>query len=242
MLNDPDIIRDEKRCFFNRVLINARKYLTRGKRKRLNEQLHLKLKDINFSLFTNNCLGGVFYHDAGLRFTSPTINLAFDAEEYMKFLENPLKYKNASFEFYDCPGHPYPIARINGIEVRFVHYKTREECVAKWRERFERVVWDNIFVIATDHDGMYKDEWKERFDRLPYSNKIMFVATNTPKYDWEIPVRQFLGRNNVEIMTSFANFMGERYYETAFDIAKWIVEHSTKNDSHLQTKRFLSHK
>ena len=55
----------------------------------------------------------------------------------------------------------------------------------------------------------------------------MFTAGIYPEYDWAITVPQFKGRFQVRIMTDFANFRGQRYYETCFDIAKWIKEKST---------------
>lgn len=66
----------------------------------------------------------------------------------------------------------------------------------------------------------------ERFDALPYTNKIMFTARDYPQYPWAIQVSQFKKRNNVRIMTAFANMRGQRYYETCFDIADWIRTNS----------------
>lgn len=56
----------------------------------------------------------------------------------------------------------------------------------------------------------------------------MFTAKKYPQYDWAIQVKQFRKRNTVHIMTDFANFKGQRYYETAFDITKWIKNNYQK--------------
>lgn len=227
MLSDTSIVRNKDRSLIVRAWIKIRKYVSKKKRAVLNEEIKTKLSNVDFTIFSNNCLGGVFYHDAGKKFTSPTINMAFDGEDFIKLCENPQHYFNwTNFEFFTWPGHDYPLARIDDIEARFVHYHSEEECITKWKERAQRIVWDNIYIVATDVDGMYQEQWMERFDSLPYKNKIMFVAKEWPKYKWAVRVPAFKKRNCVHIMTDFANISGQRYYETAFDIADWIKRNS----------------
>lgn len=43
------------------------------------------------------------------------------------------------------------------------------------------------------------------------------------QYDWAFCVPQFEGRFQVRIMMGIANLKGQKYYETAFDLANWIV-------------------
>ena len=45
--------------------------------------LHKKI-----SIISQNCIGGVFYHDMNEKFLSPTINLYFDAYDFLKFVKN----------------------------------------------------------------------------------------------------------------------------------------------------------
>lgn len=230
MLSDTTIKRDSLYSFPRRVILKLRKYTAPFFRKKLDAEIMEKLEGIEFSIFGNNCLAGVFYHDAGREFTTPTVNTAFDGEDFVRFLERPQHYLEHEMEFISWPGHDYPIARIDDIEVRFVHYKTAEEAESIWRRRAERINWNNLFIVATNHDGAGKPEIMERFDRLPYKNKIMFVSEDYPQYDWAVVVPQFKGRFQVRIMTAFANFRGQRYYETCFDIAKWIRDNS-KDDA-----------
>ena len=224
MLSDTTIIRNKDHCIPFRVWLRVRRIASRFSRPKLNSIIEQKLAGKNFTIFSNNCLGGVFYHDAGRQFTSPTINLAFDGEDFIKFLEAPEKYYKKNFSFFTWEGHNYPLAKVEDIEVRFVHYKTEEECIQKWNTRFERIDWDHIFVVATDVDGMYQPQWLERFDKLPYKNKIMFTAKKYPQYAWAVPVPAFRKKNNVHILTDFANLKGQRYYETCVDLASWISE------------------
>lgn len=228
MLSNEAIRRDGKYPVPLRILLGARKKAAGLFRPKLDAQIREKLEGIEFSVFCNNCLAGVFYHDASRKFTSPTINTAMDGEDFVRFLERPEYYLNQPMQFITWPGHDYPIARIDDIEVRFVHYKSPEEAEEKWHERANRIVWDNLFIVATNHDGAGSPEIMERFDRLTYKNKIMFVSQEYPQYEWAVTVPQFKGRFQVRIMTAFANFKGQRYYETCFDLPSWIRENSLK--------------
>ena len=227
MLSDHTIKRDSPDGLPRRLLLKVRRKSSLRYRDRLNDEIRSKLKDVPpFTIFSNNCLGAVFYHDAGREFTSPLINTAMDGMDFIKFISDPKSYLFCDMEFFSWPGRNFPIARIDDIEVNFVHYKTREECVAAWKRRAERIVWDRIFIVATDHDGMYQEECLALFDKLPYKNKIMFVSKDYPQYSWAIPVKQFKGRFQCRVTTSFADMRGHRYYETAFDIAEWIRDNS----------------
>ncbi len=225
MHTDTHIIHDTPYPLPLSFLLKLRKLVSPLNRSKLNQEIQSKLEGIEFSVFSNNCLGGVFYHDAGRKFTSPTINTSFDGPDFIRFLENPKHYLSIEPQFIQI-GKTFPVGLIDDVEINFVHYKTDQDALTSWNKRKNRIVWDNIYIIATDHDGLYLPEMLERFDKLPYKNKIMFTAHNYPQYPWAIQVPQFKKRNNVRIMTAFANMRGQRYYETCFDIAEWIHSRS----------------
>lgn len=222
MLSDKTIIRDGVYSFPRRVLLKLRALCGKKGRNSLNAQMREKLAGLEFTIFSNNCLGGVFYHDAGRQFTSPLINTAMDGEDFIRFLERPKYYLEHEMDFITWNGHNYPISRIDDIEIRFVHYKNNEEAKGKFYERAKRIKWENIFVIATNHDGLDRMDLLERFDKLPYK-KIMYVSQEYPQYPWAVCVPQFRGRFQVRIMTNYANFSGWRYYETASNLTEWIA-------------------
>ena len=226
MPTETPIIHDAPYSLPLKFLYKIRKKFASLNRPKLNKQMQETLKGIEFSVFSNNCLGGVFCHDAGHPFRSPTVNMSFDGYDFMRFLENPQHYLSREIEFYQDENYKFPMGRIDDVKIYFVHYKTPEEAQDAWTRRANRIVWDNIFVISTDHDGMYLPELMERFDKLPYKNKVMFTAKNYPQYPWAIQVRQFKHRRNVRVMSNFANLRGQRYYETCFDLAQWIKENS----------------
>lgn len=62
-----------------------------------------KLLNKDISIISMNCVGGCVYHDYGLRFMSPTINLSFSASDFVKFCENIEGYLAEELRFV-CVG------------------------------------------------------------------------------------------------------------------------------------------
>lgn len=156
-----------------------------------------KLKNTNFSLITNNCIGGIISHDMHLRFLSPTINLFFDDAEFIIFLKNFDEYIQLPVEECADESAEYPIGVLKGsagdVRVFFMHYKTFEEAVDKWNERKSRINAGNLFVIMEGNscdDAMLKD-----FDGLNFANKVVFTDGIHPKIQSSFPIKgDFYGK------------------------------------------------
>lgn len=148
------------------------------RRKRINAAMRKRLKANDVSIISSNCNGGVVSHDLGLQFRSPTVNLYFRAEDFIKFCEN-LSYYLDIDEFTECTDSEivgeknYPIAYLGDILLFLVHYASVEEAQSCWNRRKKRINFDSIVIMTTDRDGM-NEELKERFERLPY-RKVMFT-------------------------------------------------------------------
>lgn len=199
-----------------------------GLREKRNKIIRQQLDGMEFSVFSNNCIGGVFLHDAGKRFNSPLVNLAMEGRSFITYLENPRAYLKPKFEFIKEPRIACPIGICGEIKVTFVHYKTEDEAIKKWIDRSQRIIWDDIYIIATGHDGLEQHELMERFNALPYENKIMFTHDDWPQYDWAKQVKSISKYKKMPPLTEFATMDGKRFYETAFDISAWIAESETK--------------
>ena len=216
MLNDLSIIRTEqsfneivKQKFFSKVSVNNRK--------KQNKYMKKKLRQNDFTIIASFCGGGTLYHDIGMRFLSPTINMAFDGKDFCTFCENLRDNVLQEITEYKTDKVTYPVGRIgDDIEIRFVHYKTFQEAKEKWEERAKRINYEKIFIMATDRDGMSSEECIRRFDNLPYK-KIMFTAKKLP-YDWAVYCPCFKHRQSVGVMTGIADIAGHRFYEKYVDI------------------------
>lgn len=112
----------------------------------------------NFTIITNNCIGSLLYKQLGMRFLSPTINIAIeDDEDYFAFCKD-LRYYTA------CPlcdvsaemRMPNPVGRLvpqdeahRPVDLSFVHYPTFAEAADRWVTRVERINYEKLVFIYT---------------------------------------------------------------------------------------------
>lgn len=140
----------------------------------------LDLSDV--TVFSQNCIGGVMYHDCHSRFLSPTVNLFFSASDFLKFVEKYEYYFSQPLKF--CRAEGYPVGEFpDGLRIYFMHYSSEEEAEKKWNERKQRVNKNKIFIICTDRDGFDKDDFK-CFKSLKYP-KALFTVNPEYKDDSE---------------------------------------------------------
>lgn len=154
------------------------KYYRKILRTKINYRNRLNLKNKNFTILCNNCVGGVILHELGEKFNTPTINLWFESCDYIKFLENLDFYLNQPLiEIENVEA--YPVGKLADIKIYFMHYKTFDEAKKKWETRVKRINKENLYIIFVQRDGCTSEILK-RFDNLPYKNKIAFTAKLMP--------------------------------------------------------------
>lgn len=187
-----------------------------------NKQL---LKNKNFSLISSNCLGGFMLHNLNIRFNTPTINLFFYAEDYIKFLEN-LK-ENLSTDIIEVRDFNlnYPVGKINDeIIIHFMHYKSFNEAKEKWEERAKRVDFNNLFIIMTDRDGC-DEKLIKKFDDLPFENKVIFTHKPYPEIKSTFFIKEFIAEESVGHLFHYKQgiqgFFGYKYYDN-FDYVSFF--------------------
>ena len=153
------------------------KKIVEFRRKRHLIRLRKRLKNPSPTIIADTCFGGIVYHNLGLKFTSPTINMWVEKSDYFDFLEDLRGFLSVDMTEVTDSGYSYPVGDLsyNGKTVRFYgnHYKTFDEFRQKWNERKERVDYGNIFIVMLNAD--ITPEEIERFDRLPYENKLMIT-------------------------------------------------------------------
>jgi uncharacterized protein (DUF1919 family) len=147
----------------------------RLQRSQVQKRITNAVKDVNaedITFISQNCIGGVLYHDLGLQFRSPTINAFIPEPGFVKLVLNLRHYMDK--ELVMRWGEEYPIGTLDDVEIHFMHYDTCKEAKAVWDKRKARINWDKIFVIGTDRDGFDADAY-EQWKRIPYP-KILFTA------------------------------------------------------------------
>lgn len=146
--------------------------IQRAKNAKLIEQMKTKLKCTEVSIVSQNCIGGVIYHDLGMQFLSPTVNLFFSASDFMKFAQNIHYYVGMELEMKW--EEEYPVGYLDDIKIHFMHYETCSEARDSWERRKKRICWDKILVLATDMEG-FDDNIYEEWKKITYP-KILFTA------------------------------------------------------------------
>ncbi len=185
------------------------------------EMKRLRLKNRRPTIISSNCNGSCWYHDMGLPFLSPTINLSFEMNDFVKMLGNLQWYMEQPITPYVDERFDYPCGMLGDIEIRFNHYNTFEEAVCKWEKRKQRIDWGNLFVIGIDGDGR-TEETLRQFDALPYKNKVIF--THVPRSDISSAfyISGFEKDPSVGVLMGFRDQFFVRRYLDDFDYVSFL--------------------
>ena len=139
-----------------------------------------KLKNSAPTILCNNCFGGLVYHNLGLQFRSPTVNLFFPNRDFFAFAQDLPAYLAAELREAQDSGREYPVGELsaNGrrIEIYFMHYPDFETAAKKWNERKARMDLSNIHLIF--QTAYITEETHSAFAALPYKNKLLIAGDN----------------------------------------------------------------
>lgn len=157
------------------------------KRKLWLKKLRGRLKNTSPSILCNNCVAGVIYHDLGLKFNSPTINLFMRPDSYIRYLTDIEYYLKCELVESAEENIAYPVGVLKPydgtheeVKIFFQHYKTFENAREKWAERSSRIDFDNLYVIFEFFDNLYDEENLTRFAALPFKHKIALTHKPYP--------------------------------------------------------------
>lgn len=180
-----------------------------------------RLKNRTPSIIASNCIGTFIYYDMKLRFLSPTINLSFDMNDYVRFLENLKWYLDQPVVPFEDQRFSYPCGMIGDVEVRFNHYRSFEEAAEKWNERKRRIDWENLYIIDIDGDNCTYESMK-RFDALPYKNKILLTHKPYPEFSSSYYLPGFERIEGVGRATDFDGGYVVRRFMDRFDYVDFL--------------------
>lgn len=144
----------------------------RNRRDALAARMKTQLREQNFSVISQNCIGGVLYHDMEHPFLSPTVNLYLSSADFVRFVLNLDHY--LSLDPVMVWDETYPVGYLEDIEIRFMHYHTCEEARQAWNRRKARINRDKILVLCTDMEG-FTEEVFAQWQKIPYP-KILYTA------------------------------------------------------------------
>ena len=172
------------------MMINKKLY---RKLSRITEKLFAKsrrksLNNVDFSIICNNCWAGYVYRRFSLPYLTPTVGCYIFATDFCKLCENLKYYMSQPLVFISYNDSSYreilikknqtkiPIARLDDIEIVFLHYKSEEEAREKWVRRSARINYDNL-IFKFSYMNQCSEEALKRFDALQVDKKICFVPS-----------------------------------------------------------------
>lgn len=151
------------------------------KRRILSRIVKKKVNISNVSLISQNCIGGVIYHDTNQKFLSPTVNLYILPKDFIKFVNNLNYYLSLTPKVE--MGEKYPIGFLDDIKIYFMHYSSPEEAVEKWEERKQRINFNKIFVIMVERDGfddeVFKDFLNIKYPKILFTRNEKYISNNS---------------------------------------------------------------
>lgn len=205
--------------FFEKLKYKIRNFFGIIFRPKVLKKMRKRLRNREFSIISANCCGAILTHDLGEQFRTPTVNLWFEAQDFVVFCEN-LKHYLQLEPVYLFDNDGYPVAKLGDIKIYAMHYKTFEEFKEAWIRRCKRVNFNNLFIMMTDRDG-FDESLLERISKLPY-NKVLFASKQYEGYSFVCYVKKFAKKRHVGDMFKYGDVFGNRYYEKAFDCVAWL--------------------
>ncbi len=187
-----------------------------------------RLTNRDMTLLIPNCAGGHLFHDLGLRFMSPTINIMMYQNEFLKFVFHLDDYIESELHFYKHQEFDFPCAKLSveglpDVNLHFTHYESEEEAREKWESRKKRINKDNMFIFIEERDEITKEDI-ESLAQLNVKGIVAFTCNDYPDIPYQVYIQKY--HNDGEI----GNILKRRYwddskeYENYFDFVKWFNE------------------
>lgn len=174
-------------------------------------------KNKDFSILCGNCMGGIICNKLNVPFLSPTVNLMMSQPDLYKLLMNLSDYLSSDFE--ELPAMEVPRGRLKDIVINFTHFNSYDDGVKAWKRRCGRINYNNLWVIATDRDGVTEEDIAS-LQHVDCRGLVVFTAK---KYDYPycFQLKQFEGQNQIgDIMQQ--TIYGKRFFEIYFDYVRWL--------------------
>ncbi len=168
----------------------------------------------------SNCLGGILSNILGLKFASPWVNVLISSKEFVRYIVDFDYYMALPLVFMDTNKH-FPVARLGDLTLNFVHYGSREEAEAKWKQRKIRINKSCLYFLLNDCDGI-TDEDLSRLDASPFQNIVVFTSHPYSNHRCTFFLPPFAGQPCVGNTMNRSWFSGKVLIEEYFDFVGWL--------------------
>lgn len=179
------------------------------------------LKNKDFTILSNNCVGSLISHDLNQKFLTPTVNLFMGTEDFMKFISNLDYYLELKVVEKKLNNENYPVGLLGDISIHFMHYKNIDDAIKKWDIRKKRINKENLFILMVDNDDC-SYETIEKFKELSFESKIFLTNKLINKNENFIKhIKGFEKYNYLGDLTMYQNILGKKYYDQ-FNYVDWL--------------------
>ena len=199
-------------------------FIIRAEHKLYKTVKQMRLTNKTMTVFSSNCNGAYMLHDLGCVFNSPTVNLYFLPDHFLKFVRTPQKYLSAEMSEIQLPGIDYPVGQLEDIHLYLMHYASFTEAKAAWERRARRVNLDNVFIVMTDKNDCTYDQIKQ-FDELPYEHKVIFTHKEYPEFSSAYYIPGFEEDGEVGILSDWKPQLLRRRWLDDFDYVSFFNKH-----------------
>lgn len=182
-----------------------------------------KLTNKTPTFFCPNCIGGLLFHDLGLQFRSPTVNLMMYQTDFLKFVLHMDDYLSRELYFFEHPEYKFPCAHLGDITVHFTHYQSEKAAAHAWYERSKRIDINNMFVFLEERDGLTKENIVQR-GNIHARGLVVFTAHAYPDIPYVLQIPKYEGDGEIGNILRKSYLDGHYEYEKYFDFVKWFNE------------------
>lgn len=187
------------------------------------ERRRRRLRVTDFTIIATNCIGTMMYHDLGLEFRTPTVNLTISMPDLVKAAGN-LRWYMAQ-ELVECVqlggDMGCPVGLLGDVQVNFVHYDTFGEAAEKWNQRRRRINWDRIILMGSDR-SLCDYKTLRAFDNLPWPNKVVFTHVDYPEFQSAYHITGFEGGLELGNVLLYRPQRRKRRYMDQFDYVSFL--------------------
>lgn len=134
---------------------------------------NLKTKD--FTILSQNQIGGMIYNDMKQTQLSPTIDTIISSTDFIKFINKLDYYLNQEIIFEEIKD--YPIGKLDDIYIHFINYKTIQDANQKWHQRKKKINFDKMIVLMSDQENFDEKNFEE-FKKITYHKILLTTNKN----------------------------------------------------------------
>jgi uncharacterized protein (DUF1919 family) len=171
-----------------------------------------QLRNTEFCLISNNCLGRRLYQILGRDYNTPFVGLFMMPACFTELVTHFEGYMRQELRFVNeskYPAHnrqrnasePYPIGILGNAEIHFLHYKSEKEALEKWNRRKRRIDYKHLYYV-TVANGLYDEAMLTKFAGSDASNKVCFHRQK----DVQLPTGVYIPSEDPEMGNLYSQY------------------------------------